>query len=146
MKLLETPTKARCRLEMQLGDAAASDRASEHGVVLNGAMVRHLPIIGMSFRERLEVVLRDLGAKFGVRDTRGVLLMPELAHADLADMIGSSRPMVSRLIAEMTEERFLIRQGKQFILLDALLEEKSDSLSQRKENRAARKALPSRLR
>jgi hypothetical protein len=36
--------------------------------------------------------------------------------------------MVSRLIAEMTEEGLLIRQGKQFILLDALAEEKSDSL------------------
>ena len=85
--------------------------------------------LGMSFRERLEVVLSELGARFGVRDTRGVLLMPELAHTDLADMIGSSRPMVSRLIAEMTEERLLLRQGKQFILLEALAGEKSDSPS-----------------
>lgn len=89
--------------------------------------------LGMSFRERLEVVLRELGAKFGVRDTRGVLLMPELAHVDLADMIGSSRPMVSRLIAEMTEEGLILRQGKQFILLEALAEEKSDPPSQPKE-------------
>jgi CRP/FNR family transcriptional regulator, cyclic AMP receptor protein len=89
--------------------------------------------LGMSFRERLEVMLRDLGARFGVIDTRGILLMPELAHADLADMIGSSRPMVSRLIAEMTEEGLLLRQGKQFILLEALAGEKSDSPSQPKE-------------
>ncbi len=89
--------------------------------------------LGMSFRERLEVVLKELGARFGVRDTRGVLLMPELAHADLADMIGSSRPMVSRLIAEMTEEGLLLRQGKQFILLEVLLGKKSDSPSLPKE-------------
>ncbi len=89
--------------------------------------------LGMPFRERLDVVLHELGSKFGVRDKRGILLMPELSHADLADMIGSSRPMVSRLIAEMTEEGLLIRQGKQFILLAALAEEESDSLSQRKE-------------
>src|SRR5258708_10914039 len=82
--------------------------------------------LGMSFRERLEVVLTELGAKFGVRDTRGGLLMPELAHADLADMIGSSRPMGSRLIAEMTEERFLLRQGKQVILLESFSVGKSD--------------------
>jgi hypothetical protein len=87
----------------------------------------------MLFRERLEAVLMELGAKFGVRDTRGVLLMPELAHADLADMIGSSRPMVSRLIAEMTEEGLLLRQGKQFILLSALAGEKCDSGNQPKE-------------
>ncbi len=46
-------------------------------------------------------------------------------------MIGSSRPMVSRLIAEMTEERLLLRQG---ILLEPLAEEKSDSPHQRKES------------
>lgn len=86
--------------------------------------------LGMSFRERLEVVLNELAAKFGVRDTRGILLMPELAHSDLADMIGSSRPMVSRLIAEMTEEDLLLRQGRQFILLKSLSGEKSDSFSQ----------------
>jgi len=83
--------------------------------------------LGMSFRERLEVVLQELGARFGVRDTRGILLTPELAHSDLADMIGSSRPMVSRLIAEMNEEGLLLRQGKQFILLEPLITEKFDS-------------------
>jgi CRP/FNR family transcriptional regulator, cyclic AMP receptor protein len=97
--------------------------------------------LGMSFRERLEVVLRELGARFGVRDTRGVLLMPELAHADLADMIGSSRPMVSRLIAEMTEEGLLLRQGKQFILLESSAAGKSDSQGQLKDR--ARSSLES---
>src|SRR5713226_1391546 len=44
--------------------------------------------LGMSFKERLNFVLKELGAKFGVRDSRGVLLTLELAHADFADMIG----------------------------------------------------------
>ena len=74
--------------------------------------------LGMPFRERLDVVLHELGSKFGVRDKRGILLMPELSHADLAEMIGSSRPMVSRLIAEVTEEGHLLRHGKQFVLLE----------------------------
>jgi CRP/FNR family transcriptional regulator, cyclic AMP receptor protein len=71
--------------------------------------------LGMSFRKRLEVMLNELGSKFGVRDKRGILLTPELSHADLSEMIGSSRPMVSRLIAQMTEEGLLFRQGKHFI-------------------------------
>jgi CRP-like cAMP-binding protein len=82
--------------------------------------------LSMSFRERLEIVFKGLATKFGVRDTRGVLVMPELSHADFADMIGSSRPMVSRLITEMIEEGLLLRQGKQFIVLEPL-DEKSDS-------------------
>jgi len=86
--------------------------------------------LGMSFRERLEVVLSELGSNFGVSDTRGILLVPELAHADLAEMIGSSRPMVSRLIAEMTEEGLLLRQGKQFILLETFTVGKPGSQGQ----------------
>ena len=99
--------------------------------------------LGMSFRERLEIVLKELGAKFGVSDTRGTLLMPELSHSDLADMIGSSRPMVSRLIAEMTEEGFLLRQGRQFILLEPLAEEKFDSPRQRIESNGVRSTVGS---
>ena len=53
-----------------------------------------------------------------MQDARGVLLTPELAQEELAEMIGSSRPMVSRLIAEMMDQRIIARQGKHFILLN----------------------------
>ncbi len=85
--------------------------------------------LSMSFKERLELVLKELGTKFGVRDSRGILLTPELAHADFADMIGSSRPMVTRLMAEMTEDAVLLRQGKQFILRERLAGEIPDGSS-----------------
>ena len=79
---------------------------------------RFATFLGISFRERLEMTFGDLAAKFGVRDTRGTLLMPELSHVDLAEMIGSSRPMVSRLVNEMIEEGILARRGKQYVLLN----------------------------
>ena len=60
--------------------------------------------LGLSFRDRLELVLRDLGTKFGIQDKEGVLLALDPAHADLAEMIGSSRPMVSRLMSELIAE------------------------------------------
>jgi CRP-like cAMP-binding protein len=93
--------------------------------------------LGMSFRERLEVVLHELGARFGVRDKRGILLMPELSHADLADLIGSSRPMVSGLIADMTEEGLILRQGKRSVLLKAFAGEQSDPANQLKDRRSS---------
>lgn len=73
--------------------------------------------LGMSFRERLQTVFADLAARFAVRDARGMLLTVELSHDDLAEMIASSRPMVSRLIAEMMDQRIIARQGKLYILL-----------------------------
>lgn len=77
---------------------------------------RQVTFLGFSFRERLEAVLRDLGGRFGVKDARGLLLTPEITHEDLAEMIGSSRPMVSKLLAEMAEEELIGRSGRQYII------------------------------
>jgi CRP/FNR family transcriptional regulator, cyclic AMP receptor protein len=71
----------------------------------------------LSYRERLEAMLAEVASRFGVRDARGTLLTLELGHDDWAEMIGSSRPMVSRLLAEMVENQVLSREGKHYILL-----------------------------
>jgi CRP/FNR family cyclic AMP-dependent transcriptional regulator len=74
--------------------------------------------VGLPFRERLEMVFEDLGARFGVDDKRGTLIILELSQEDLAEMIGSSRPMVSKLVGDMIEEGLLARtEQRQFILL-----------------------------
>jgi len=70
---------------------------------------RFITFVGAPFRTRLEIVIRSLGARFGVNEKRGILLMPELSHEDLAEMIGSSRPMVSKLIGDMLQEGILER-------------------------------------
>ena len=74
--------------------------------------------LGLSFHDRLISVFKHLADRFGVKESRGVLLTPELSQDDLAEMIASSRPMVSRLVAEMVEQRVIARQGRRYILLD----------------------------
>jgi len=74
--------------------------------------------IGSDFRKRLELVLGDIALRLGVDDSRGTLLLPDLRHEQLAAMIGSSRPMITRLIDQMVQEGVLARQGKQYILLN----------------------------
>ena len=80
---------------------------------------RYMTFLGMSLRKRLEIVLDELAERFGVPDSRGTLLLPELAQEELAEMIGSSRPMVSKLLTEMTERGLLIREGRRHILVAA---------------------------
>jgi CRP-like cAMP-binding protein len=80
---------------------------------------RYASFLGMSLRKRLEIVLGELAERFGVPDSRGTLLLPELAQEELAEMIGSSRPMVSKLLTEMTQRGVLIREGRRHILLAA---------------------------
>ncbi len=73
--------------------------------------------MGLSFRQRLQLVLENLKVRVGVNDRRGVFLLPALTHEDLAEMIGSSRPMVSRLISDMAEDGILVRGEKQHYVL-----------------------------
>jgi CRP/FNR family transcriptional regulator, cyclic AMP receptor protein len=74
-------------------------------------------LLNLPFWDRLTIVLSDLGKRAGVRDSEGIILIPEVFHEDLAEMIGCSRPMVSRLIAQMVESGLLARRGKQYVLL-----------------------------
>jgi CRP-like cAMP-binding protein len=85
----------------------------------SSVVYRYTTFLGMSLRERLKLVLDELAERFGVPDSRGTMLLPELAQEQLAEMIGSSRPMVSKLLTEMTEQGLLIRQGRRHIVVVA---------------------------
>jgi len=74
-------------------------------------------MVGLSFQQRLEVVLADLAARLGRRDNRGTLIIPELSHAELAEMIASSRPLVSRLLNQMERRGLIERHGRQYLLV-----------------------------
>ena len=86
-------------------------------------------ILGYSFRERLYTTLKDLAARFGVEDKRGVLLPMKLSHADLAEMINGSRPMVTKLVGDMVEEGLLGRDGKHYIVLNGVLKNGSANVA-----------------
>jgi CRP/FNR family cyclic AMP-dependent transcriptional regulator len=73
--------------------------------------------LGLSYRERIEVVMAELGRKFGIADREGVLLTFEPTHSDLAEMIGSSRPVVSRVLSDLIEDGEIGRRDRKYILL-----------------------------
>jgi CRP/FNR family transcriptional regulator, cyclic AMP receptor protein len=93
--------------------------ASALNTMWSSVTYRYASFLGMSLRKRLEFVLNELAERFGVPDARGTLLLPELAQEELAEMIGSSRPMVSKLLTEMTARGTLIRSGRRHILLSS---------------------------
>ncbi len=73
--------------------------------------------LGLSFRERIEMVMCELGRKFGIADSDGILLTFEPTHSDLAEMIGSSRPVVGRVLADLVEDGEIGRRERKYILL-----------------------------
>ncbi len=73
--------------------------------------------LGLSYRERIEMVLAELGRKFGIADSDGIMLTFEPTHSDLAEMIGSSRPVVGRVMTELAEDGEVGRRERKYILL-----------------------------
>ena len=61
-------------------------------------------------------MIEELAGRFGVSESRGVLLTSVFNHSDFAEMIASSRPLVSKLIGELIAEGLLIQQGRRYIV------------------------------
>jgi CRP-like cAMP-binding protein len=124
---LEAISRTGCQLAMlsrdQLGGALQSldPRTLIRLIdVLNsawsGEMLRWATCVLRDCRERLELVFADLAHRLGARDARGIVLLPELSHQDLAEMTGCSRPMASRVIAAMLKQGILARQEGHYIV------------------------------
>ncbi len=127
-KIFETQALTKCSVALFTRERAVRllrslepDQAIELYQTLNSfwSLTLHwwASFLGLPFQQRLEVVLSDLGQRVGVHDNRGTLIIPELSQADLAEMIASSRPLVSRLLNEMEERGLVQRRGKQYLLL-----------------------------
>jgi CRP-like cAMP-binding protein len=82
----------------------------------SGEMLRWANCVLRDCRARLELVFADLAHRLGARDARGIVLLPELSHQDLAEMTGCSRPMASRVIAGMLKQGILARQEGHYIV------------------------------
>jgi CRP-like cAMP-binding protein len=74
-------------------------------------------LLTLPLSDRLKIVMTDIARRAGVKDAQGTVLIPILGHEEFAEMIGCSRPMVSRLISDMEATGLIARRGKQYVLL-----------------------------
>jgi CRP/FNR family transcriptional regulator, cyclic AMP receptor protein len=65
------------------------------------ALLWHIDFFRLSFLERFALVLHELGLKFGKPSRNGVLLSLKLGHDDFAEMIGCSRPVISKILLQL---------------------------------------------
>jgi len=89
-------------------------------------LVRYANFVGLGLRERLAGALLEVGNKFGVEDSRGVLLTLKLTHEDLADLVGASRQRTTVQLKEFENEQALIRDGRRMIIVPHKLLGKSE--------------------
>ena len=84
---------------------------------------RYPSFIGLDLEHRIAVALLELGAEFGVRDSRGILLSLPLTRSDLGNLVGASRQKVSAYLADFERRAMILRQGRQLVLVMPKLEE-----------------------
>jgi CRP/FNR family cyclic AMP-dependent transcriptional regulator len=82
-----------------------------------GMLVRYANFVGLGLRERLAGALLELAVKFGVRDSRGMLLTVKLTHADLAELVGASRQRTTEQLNDFEREQVIIRDGRRLIIV-----------------------------
>lgn len=74
-----------------------------------------------SVREKLSYVLHRLARKYGRSRGARVKIEKRFTHEDLANMIGSSRETVTKMLSSLEEEGAVVRQGKFFEISSSFL-------------------------
>jgi CRP-like cAMP-binding protein len=83
-----------------------------------GAILRMFHSNHLSVEHRVNHALRDLGAKIGVKDSRGTILNVPITHEALAELVGASRPKVTEALRNLTRAGKIVRDRRRLILVD----------------------------
>jgi CRP/FNR family cyclic AMP-dependent transcriptional regulator len=85
---------------------------------------RLLTFLTQDVRSRLAYSIHEIAKVFGIPDARGKLIALRLSHEDFAELIGASRPMVSKHLKELAEGGIFVKENGRYIVLreDALSE------------------------
>ena len=74
---------------------------------------------------RIRMGIHQLAEKHGIRDARGTIIDLKITHQELAEMVGTSRETVTRVLAHLRKKGIIEINQRRIILLDddALLRE-----------------------
>ena len=77
---------------------------------------RFLAFLMMDVRSRLAYAISEVADTFGIEDPRGRLIPLRLSHEDFGELVGASRPMVSKHLKEMARAGIFYKQNGRYIL------------------------------
>jgi CRP-like cAMP-binding protein len=80
-------------------------------------LMRYVRMFHLSPRDRLVIALIEMGAKFGVRDSRGLILNLPMTQKDLADLLGASRQKVNAYLGQLVRLGAVIHLSRQIVLV-----------------------------
>jgi len=77
---------------------------------------RFLAFLMMDVRSRLAYAIAEVADSFGIADPRGKLIPLRLSHEDFGELVGASRPMVSKHLKELAKAGVFYKQNGRYIL------------------------------
>jgi CRP/FNR family transcriptional regulator, cyclic AMP receptor protein len=80
-------------------------------------LMRYIKMFRMLPRDRLVIALIEMGAKFGVRDSRGLVLDLPLTQNDLANLLGASRQKVNADLGKLVREGAVVNLRRPIVLV-----------------------------
>lgn len=80
-------------------------------------LMRYIRMFHVAPRDRLVIALIEMGAKFGVRDSRGLILNLPMTQKDLANLLGASRQKVNAYLGELVRLGAVINLSRQIVLV-----------------------------
>lgn len=90
---------------------------------LDRMLTRYPGFTGLDLRSRVAQALLELGASFGARNSRGIVLTVTPTQQELADLVGASRPKISIVLSEFIRRRAIYREGRRIAMVPSRLEE-----------------------
>ena len=80
-------------------------------------LMRYIRMFHLPPRDRLVIALIEMGAKFGVRDSRGLILNLPITQKDLADLLGASRQSVNAHLGDLVRLGAVINLSRRIVLV-----------------------------
>ena len=77
---------------------------------------RALRYLTLDVRGRLRLAIEDISARFGIPDARGTLIPLRLSHEDFGELIGASRPMVSKHLKALADAGVFFKAEGRYVL------------------------------
>lgn len=112
--------KIDCRRLIDILFGMPFERFADASAFLFGAwperFTRAALVRGWPLRERLLSILNYLAARFGVQNDIGTIVNLPLTHADLADLVGASRPKVSHHMRLLEKQGLILHERHRITL------------------------------
>ena len=80
---------------------------------------RALEFLTMDIRSRLACVIEEVADGFGIPDARGRLIRLRLSHEDFGELVGASRPMVSKHLKDFATAGIFFKDRGKYVLAKA---------------------------